>query len=64
MKEKIRVWDANDICKSGDIPSSMALCVDEPTDRWMEHIGDGRPSDKLNYLNRYRIDDMYEAVDY
>jgi len=58
------VHDANDVIRSGDVPSSMGMTVDEPSDRYMEYKGASRPSDKLNSIERYRIDDMYEAVDY
>lgn len=60
---KLIVHDANDVCKSGNAPSSMGSCVDEPRDRWMEYLG-GNPNDNPNSINKYRIDDMYEAVDY
>ena len=60
----IKVWSANDVCKSGDVPSSMGACVDEPADRFMTYTGANKPTDKPNTINRHRIDDMYEAVDY
>ena len=59
-----KVWSANDVCKSGDVPSSMGACVDEPADRFMTYTGANKPTDKPNTINRHRIDDMYEAVDY
>lgn len=62
--KKIVVHDANDVISSGNIPSSLGLCVDEPEDRWMEYDGAQRPDDHVNHIKRYRIDDMYEAIDY
>lgn len=58
------VHDANDVLKSGNVPSSMGVTVDESPDRYMEYKGANRPSDNLNSIARYRIDDMYEAIDY
>lgn len=58
------VHDANDVLESGNIPSSMGETVDEPKDRYMEYSGLRRPGDKVNTVNCYRIDDMYEAIDY
>ena len=63
-QKKTIVYDANDVIRSGNVPSSLGLCVDEPDDRWMEYDGAQRPSDRVNDISRYRIDDMYEAVDY
>jgi hypothetical protein len=63
-QKKTIVYDANDVIRSGNVPSSLGLCVDEPDDRWMEYDGAQRPSDSLNNISRYRIDDMYEAIDY
>ena len=64
VKAKTIVHDANDVICSGNVPSSLGLCVDEPSDRFMRYEGAQRPSDSLNNISRYRIDDMYEAVDY
>ena len=35
---KLIVHDANDVIRSGNSPSSMGLCVDEPRDRWMDDM--------------------------
>ena len=61
---KTIVHDANDVIRSGNVPSSLGLCLDEPNDRFMRYEGAQRPSDRVNDVMRYRIDDMYEAVDY
>jgi len=69
-KRKMKIWNANDVLASDPIKSdvgvasSMALCVDEPPDRWMEYLGAGSPKDNPNSINRHRVDDMYEATDY
>ena len=62
--KKIVVHDANDVIRSGNVPSSLGLCVDEPDDRWLRYEGAQRPDDHVNSITRYRLDDMYEAVDY
>ena len=62
--KKIVVHDANDVIRSGNVPSSLGLCVDEPDDRWLRYEGAQRPDDHVNHIKRYRLDDMYEAVDY
>ena len=59
------VHDANDVIRSGNIPSSLAVTVDEPPDRFMRY--ESKPMsgfDTVDSIRMYRIDDMYEAVDY
>ena len=60
----IKILSGKDIGKSADIPSSLGLCIDELPQRYMAFEGQTRPKEKINSINRYRIDDMYEAVDY
>lgn len=58
------VHDANDVIRSGNIPSSMGEAVDELGDRYMGYSGQMRPSNQFSDINCYRLDYMYEAIDY
>ena len=61
---KQKVYSANDVLKAADIPSSLGMAQDELPDRYMSFEGQTRPKQNMKSINRYRIDDMYEAVDY
>ena len=59
------IHSANDVIRSANIPSSMAVTVDEEPDRYMRY--ESKPvtaRDTLFSIKRYRIDDLYEAIDY
>jgi len=61
------VHDANDVIRSGNIPSSMGETVDEPSDRYMEFSGQIIHSNNISPssdINCYRLDYMYKAIDY
>ena len=55
--------NGNDL-KSHNIPSSMGTTVDEPEDRWMRLETQPNPTGKVNTIECYRIDDLYEEIDY
>ncbi len=57
------IVNGNDL-KSHNIPSSMGTTVDEPEDRWMRLETQPNPTGKVNTIECYRIDDLYEEIDY